>query len=432
MRTDIRVVVLGLAIALSLFAVRYLGEEHRVIPQFLAIMAVAFVCYFAALFVLRKPNSSVPAIWTIIVAVLIQVAPFRGMPVWDNDAYRYHWDGLVLAHGINPFKYAPGDHKIAHLRDEYWEHTDYKEIKTIYPPITQFLLAATYFLDSTPRRVLLLAMGFNLLTLWPLLLLLRARGVDEKWLALYAWNPLLANEFAIGGHLDPISVCLLLAALYSLQQHRYGPTGALVALSVMAKTQMVVVAPLLLWRSKFRGFLAFAVISVALVLPFADVGAKDLLSGSLAYLGQWEYNSGIFAVLRYSVGGTLARVITGSGIVLLVAWLTFRRGDVLLHAFVVLGALLLLSPTFFPWYVSWVLPFVCFYPTTTWIAITFLLLAPYLFYYDKALGFMVRGPEIVMMYLIGAVEYALWRRRQAVRPPGPMPTPPSPDSPSGP
>ena len=81
-------------------------------------------------------------------------------------------------------------------------------------------MAATYWIDPTPRRVLVLAVVGNLLCLWPLLLLLRLHGRDDKWLAVYAWNPLLAAEFATGGHLDGLSVFLLLAALYSLERRQ--------------------------------------------------------------------------------------------------------------------------------------------------------------------------------------------------------------------
>ncbi len=375
-------------------------------------MAAAFLCYFAALLLVRNPACVVSARLIIAIAVLIQIAPYSRRPRWDHDAYRYHWDGLVLAHGVNPYRYAPGDHELARLRDGYWELIDYKHIKTIYPPVTQFLVGAGYFLDRTPRRILLLAMGFNLLCLWPLLLLLRARGLDQKWLTIYAWNPLLANEFAIGGHLDPISVFLLLAALYALERKCMWRSGALIGLSVMAKTQMILAAPLLLRRTGVKGIVAFAALCVGVLAPFVGAGVSDLLSGSLAYLRQWENNSSVFAVLRYLLGDGTARAITACVMIALTGWLSVRRGDVILHVGCVLGALLLLSPTFFPWYVSWVLPFVCLYPAVTGVVVTFLLLAPYVYYYDKPLGFLVRIPEFILLYAMAGVEYALWRRRR--------------------
>lgn len=373
-------------------------------------MAVSFVCYFAALCLLRGGKARLSARVIIVIAVLIQLAPYRGAPLWDTDAYRYHWDGKLLAEGINPFRYAPGDHALADLRDEHWEPMDYKWIKTIYPPVTQYFLAGTYLLDQSPRRVLLLAMAFNLLCLWPLLLLMRARGVPDKWLALYAWNPLLANEFAIGGHLDPISIFFLLFALHALERKGLLGAGLLMALAVMAKTQMVFAAPLVLWRSRWRGIVAFALLCVVLAAPLLNVPLSDLTAGSRAYLESWENNSSIFAILRASFGRAVASTISGLSMAALVIWLTFRRGDILAHVPIVLAAPLLLGPTFFPWYISWVLPFGCLFPNVVMPVATFLLLAPYLFIIHKDIGFAGRIPSLALIYATGIAEWLIRRR----------------------
>ena len=165
MRTETLAVVLGLGIAVCLAGVRLLTGERESLPLFLLLVAGAFLPYFGALLLLRRAGARLRAPWVIGLAVLINVAPFAGKPLWDNDAYRYHWDGLVLAHGVNPYEYAPGDHALAPLRDRYWPGVDYKAIRTIYPPLTEALLAATYWIDPTPRRVLVLAVVGNLLCL---------------------------------------------------------------------------------------------------------------------------------------------------------------------------------------------------------------------------------------------------------------------------
>jgi hypothetical protein len=372
------------------------------------------------LWLLRR--GSLPARVIIIVAVLIQLAPYRGAPLWDTDAYRYHWDGKLLAEGINPFRYAPGDHALANLRDEHWEPMDYKWVKTIYPPVTQYLLAATCFLDQSPRRVLLLAMALNLLCLWPLLLLMRKRGVDEKSLAIYAWNPLIAVVLATGGHLDPISIFFLLFALYALERKRSIGAGVLTALAVMAKTQVIFVAPLILWRSRWKGVLAFVVLCAALVAPFLTVPLSDLTAGSRAYLGAWEFNSSVFALVQAAFSRTVASAFAALGVGALVIWLTFRRGDILAHVPVVLGALLVLGPTFFPWYLSWVLPFACLFPNAALPVASFLLLTTYLYTWRESVGVAARLPQFALMYGAGITEWLI-RRRSNPRPASPSDSP---------
>ncbi len=402
-------------------------------------MSAAFLCYGLALVLLRRTSLRLHWVWIVGIAIVMHLAPWRGQPMWDHDAYRYHWDGLLLAKGVNPFRYAPGDHELWQYRDQYWEPMDYKWIKTIYPPITQYLLAWTYHLDPTPRRVFVLGVLFNLLCLWPLLLLMRARGVPDKWLAIYAWNPLMAVEFGVGGHLDPISIFFLLWALYFIQRGWRHGSGLPLALAVMAKTQMVFAVPIILWRAGWRATAIFVLASVALMIPLADVAIGDLISGSGAYLSSWENNSGIFAVVRYlatlglgaDTGQVVARGLTGLAALTMIVWLTFRRGDAALHVGLALLAVLLLSPTFFPWYASWVLPFACLFPNVTLPAITFLLLAPYLHYFDAELAFAVRIPEVALMYMIGATELII-RRRHPLRSTSVEATPSSPDSPSAP
>jgi hypothetical protein len=56
---------------------------------------------------------------------------------------------------------------------------------------------------------------------------------------------------------------------------------------------------------------------------------------------------------------------------------SFRQRDQLRFAFVVIATALLLAPTLYPWYVVWVVPFLCFYRNRAWIAFTGLVSVSY-------------------------------------------------------
>ncbi len=413
--TPVLAVLFGLTAAACLVSLRFPGSTPDSVPVYLAAVVAAFACYFAALLLLRRGDVKLRAAWIFAVAVAIQIAPLRSTPLLDTDAYRYHWDGKLLAAGVNPYEFAPGDHTVASLRDEYWGPIDYKDVRTIYPPLTEMLLAGTYVLDRTPARIMLLAVGFNLLSLLPLLLLLRTRGIDDKWLALYAWNPLIASEFGAAGHLDAIAIFFLLSGLCAVQLKREWGAGSLLALAVMGKTQMLLAAPLVLWRAGWRGALAFAGVAAVMTAPFLAAGAGNVFSGHLTYLQFWEQNTGIFAVLKYLAGDLGARTVVIALMLGLAGYLTFRPGDVALHVGVLMGALLLVGPAFFPWYASWALPFASLFPTATAPVATLLLLAPKLGLYSKGLLVASRVGEFGLMYLCGVIEYLLWRRRRAPR-----------------
>jgi hypothetical protein len=166
----------------------------------------------------------------------------------------------------------------------------------------------------------------------------------------------------------------------------------------------------------------FLVLCAALTAPFLDVPLSDLTAGSRAYLGSWENNSSIFAILRATFGRAAAGAISGLTVAALVVWLTFRRGDILVHVPVVLAAPLLLGPTFFPWYISWVLPFGCLFPNVTMPVATYLLLAPYLFVIGDDVGFAARVPSLALIYATGIGEW-LTRRRSSSSPASPSDSP---------
>ena len=49
---------------------------------------------------------------------------------------------------------------------------------------------------------------FEVLTLWVLVLTLRAYGFEEARIFIYAWNPLVIFEIGYGGHVDGLTVFL--------------------------------------------------------------------------------------------------------------------------------------------------------------------------------------------------------------------------------
>jgi hypothetical protein len=146
--------------------------------------------------------------------------------------------------------------------------------------------------------------------------------------------------------------------------------------------------------------------------PFLAAGPQNVLAGHLTYLQFWEANTGLFALLSGILGFAAAKVLAIAIVLALAAYLTLRPGDVALHVGLLMGALLLVGPVFFPWYASWALPFASLFPTVTAPVATLLLLTPKLGEYGRELAMSTRGLEFGLMYLCGIVEYVIWRRRQ--------------------
>ena len=48
----------------------------------------------------------------------------------------------------------------------------------------------------------------------------------------------------------------------------------------------------------------------------------------------------------------------------------YRQRDVVRYAYLVTGCALLVSPTLYPWYLCWLIPFLCFYISRAWLFLT--------------------------------------------------------------
>ena len=62
-----------------------------------------------------------------------------------------------------------------------------------------------------------------------------------------------------------------------------------------------------------------------------------------------------------------AKLIVGVALLGLLAYVIRKRMELLRGCLVVIAGLLLLSSNAFPWYFTWSIPFLCFYPAAPWL-----------------------------------------------------------------
>ena len=188
--------------------------------------------------------------------VLALALLFRAVPPFTNtylstDLYRYVWDGRVQAHGINPYRYVPGDAHLTALRDGtiYTNINRRNYAKTIYPPGCQAVFLLVTRLSETITAMRLAMVAFEALAAWCLVLLLAEMGLPAQRVLLYAWHPLVVWEFAGGGHCDAIMIACIALAYLLHRRGREMATGAALGLAVLAK-----LFPLILFPALYRRF----------------------------------------------------------------------------------------------------------------------------------------------------------------------------------
>lgn len=391
--------------ALAVFAAS--GDLHRHIPRLFLLYGVAFAAYLAALRVAFSQDRADRSFYVIMLVVAVAA---RGMllpcrPDLSTDIYRYAWEGRVVLHGGNPFATAPSDTSLAPLRDDDYPLINHKDLGTIYPPLAQYAFALAAWIRPGVITLKALLALFDLGTLVVLLFLLRARGRPPTHAIAYAWSPLVIIETAHSGHMDTIGVFFLLLGI-TLLARRAAAGFASLGASFLAKYTTVGLLPFFVVRRRWLGLAIVGLVVVAGYLPFMDAGPK--LIGSLrVYSSTWWFNGPAFMGLAGWLGDAeVSRRLLAAGGVAFALVAALRHRDIVRYTYLILGCWLLITPTVYPWYLIWIVPFIALYRSRAWLAFTGLVYISYYVWtvYDStgawALPTRVLALEYLPFYLV--------------------------------
>jgi Glycosyl transferase family 2/Glycosyltransferase family 87 len=361
----------------------------------------------------------------LVFAVAFRAAAFEpaATPPLSTDVHRYTWDARVQAAGINPYRYAPADRRLAHLRDEkVWPRISLKSWRTVYPPGAEagFLAARGLFGTGLRSSTWLLLLG-EAVTVALLVLVLRRGGAPPERAALYAWHPLAVSEIAGNGHVDGLAVVGLAALLAAWQARRFALAGLALGLAALVKLGPALLLPALARRGGRRFVLAGAALGVVAYLPYASVGTAVV--GSIErYVDDQENGGSIWPLLSDHLSDAQTQIALGVALVLVVAVVALREHaaleQVARSGLLVLGSLLLVLAYVQPWHALWLLPFFAFTVAPGWLWLTGTLPLVYLYGLEQEL------PEWVRPVVYGPL--ALWvlvrivTARRASRAPSPL------------
>lgn len=358
--------------------------------------------------------------------LLFRVVLLPSPLILENDIYRYQWDGHTSLQGINPYRYAPLDAATQSYRTDYWEQINYRYVPTIYPPVLQFVFLLPEYLF--PGRVLgmkFVMILFDVGTLFLLIRLLQELRRPIEWCLIYAWSPLILKEIANSGHADSVCAFFLTLTLLFLVKKQDLASGVALAWMTLTKFFGFLFLPLLrrVWR--WPAYALFASTLLALYLPFLSPGINPF-RGFLIYSREWRFNGGIFELTAWifqRMGGAMpchpemAARMTLFGVILLVTvWQSFRMPkdphpeDCLRGLFRVMGTLLLCSPVINPWYLVWLVPLLCVFPSRAWILLTGLIFLSYTFYFTRSFPPWVPWAEYGTFFVVLLQEKAASRR----------------------
>ncbi|MBC8282614.1 MAG: DUF2029 domain-containing protein [Nitrospinae bacterium] len=304
---------------------------------------------------------------------------------------------------------------------KYLERVNHPGVPTIYPPMAQYVFTVVHLIQ--PDSILAMRIAFlifDVLTLFFIVGILDKLGLNRNWSAIYFWCPLMIKETLNSTHLDIIGISFLCGSIYFLVRHRHSMATFFLALGFLGKLYPAILFPLYFqscfensqkksgnpWRAPTLNSGLFVGVIIMGYLPFMGIGL-DMFEGLKAYSLYWQSNDSIFACLVFifkMLLGDLSSVTFMSNplpiflskltvvciLMGVLVWLLLKNTSLieepqklLKHFFILMALVFLLSPIQNPWYLCWVVPFLCFFPSRSWILLTGLVGFYYIdFYFD--------------------------------------------------
>jgi hypothetical protein len=314
------------------------------------------MCGSAFQLICLKHGSDLP--WKLVLGVsaLAHLLALAGTPAFEDDHFRFVWDGWRTLQSGTPYGVPPESFFLAdEIPPSYaviLNGINYPQFPTIYGPFLQLVFVAGVFL--TPADSLGIRILFAILNLGIVAILLRKEAPRD--VALYAWNPVVVSEVALHGHPDSILALFILASLMFARRY---PVLAGICLGLAACTKIIALAawPLLLrfgWKSMAAAVLTACLLYTAFLIQGMGAG----LDSTETFATGWRFNPLGFAVLEYFLSDAHARITAAAiGIVLILGLHAASGSPKEVPMAAIFAIALMLSPAVNAWYILWVLPF---------------------------------------------------------------------------
>ena len=317
----------------------------------------------------RDPQIRISKSTILWLALLMRLPAFYATPIYEDDYFRFLWDGWNFITTGSPYNGPPADYfdlpGHSELLQSILYNVNYPEVPTIYAPVCQAFFAIASFLEPLklwPLRLVLLIVEMAMLLLF-------SRLASPRHLLLLAWCPLLVFENTFQVHPDCLAASFLVFAYFARQHQKHWLTGICCALALGVKVTAIPALTFLLWPLKKGKVIGFGLTVFLMYIPFFLQGSRADFDGLLVFTREWEFNASLFSIGAAFFPQTLVKLFmlglfTASFLAIWFSWQ--RRGatqkDIPASLVGVYGFLFLVSPVVNSWYLLLILPFVCLAP----------------------------------------------------------------------
>lgn len=379
---------------LSLFRLGRLADDA---PAYIARAFYLSIVYLVCCWAAARPAAArldqrAVLRWVWAGALLFRLTVLPLHPSLSEDTARYRWQGMMQAGGGDPYRHAPQEERWRGLRDETWPRVAGKALTSPYGPLYEQIYLRYYrlirvFDAGAATEVWLFKLPFALADVGvglALMGLLAAAGLPRSRALIYLWSPLPVVEFWAEGHNDSVTLLLVVAAAALLLRGRRAWAFAVLTAAALGKIWPIVLFPFWAvsrgaggWRFHWRAAAACLPVAAVVCAPYwcSLANIEEVLS---QLFGGRRNNDSLFAWVYAYAGYDFAAAASAVKKLLAAAlgglWLLHLRFRLrpTSAALAAAAILLLLSGNCFPWYLTWLLPFlaVCPYaPLLLWTAV---------------------------------------------------------------
>ncbi len=387
------------------------------VPEFIALMLVAGALYLAGVYVVQRYKCGPATLFVILGATVVFRLFFLPLtPTLSQDVFRYQWEGRVERAHLNPYAIYPAMPGLKWAQNPRHPIETGKTTPTVYPPFSE----VTFSWVRTVAGYKRLFTALDLATVALIMVLLAAARRPLQHVLIYAWNPAVLIAFSLSGHNDSLAILMLLAAfIFLIIGRRRTLSIMFLALGFLSKLFPIFLLPAFLKRTRWPYAGIFGAVVILGYLPFLGASGH-LFQGLSDFAAKWQGNDSLFRLFLAAGNSTRqAQLVAGVLLLLLIVYVLKSGMDIFQAALVVVAGLLFLSPNAFPWYFTWIVPFLCFCssPGLLLVTVTCVLgYSPVIVY--SAGGSFANSPlmlvlEYLPVYILVGFEVARHFRRQS-------------------
>ncbi len=362
-------------------------------------------------------------LWPLLLLALV----VRGVAIFQfphgDDIHRYVWEGKIQLKGYNPYEYAPNAKELKPFRDKNWKGINHKKISTIYWPAAQMIFKFCAYISPSVIHFKIIFTLFDIGVIILLLLLLKHLALSYNHLLLYTLNPFTIIYTAGEGHLEIAMVFCVFLGIYFWYKNHDALMFLTLGVAVMIKLTPIILLPYLIQRRNIR-YIPIFLLPILLILPYMQ-NDVSLFTVPLHFFKEFRYNGLLYSIIRTLFDKQESLYLCSAVMIFCSGTVFFITPHPIRAISLITGIFLICTPTFHPWYMLLLTPFLVLYRSPPWIifhcsilplVFVFNRFAPRPFWRDKTLMLFI---EYVPFVCVGIWYFFKGKRHWPVKHPSP-------------